>query len=146
MLVLFFFFSSRRRHTRCALVTGVQTCALPIYIRDPKGRISDSYGVNSLPNMFIVDVDGTVAHVHRGYSEEMIDGFIKEMLALLPPEALAKPANGSSRRLHPGRSALGRARFPREPGRARLRYCTRRTPRPYTPPYCRQRSASDRFP
>src|SRR3546814_3589087 len=26
-----FFFSSRRRHTRCALVTGVQTCALPIY-------------------------------------------------------------------------------------------------------------------
>src|SRR3546814_11535530 len=32
-LVLYFdfFFSSRRRHTRCALVTGVQTCALPIY-------------------------------------------------------------------------------------------------------------------
>src|SRR3546814_4938177 len=26
----FCFFSSRRRHTRCALVTGVQTCALPI--------------------------------------------------------------------------------------------------------------------
>src|SRR3546814_19561959 len=26
-----FFFSSRRRHTSCALVTGVQTCALPIY-------------------------------------------------------------------------------------------------------------------
>src|SRR3546814_8384958 len=29
-IFLFFFFSSRRRHTRCALVTGVQTCALPI--------------------------------------------------------------------------------------------------------------------
>src|SRR3546814_10315772 len=28
--MVFFFFSSRRRHTRCALVTGVQTCALPI--------------------------------------------------------------------------------------------------------------------
>src|SRR3546814_12799004 len=28
--LLVFFFSSRRRHTRCALVTGVQTCALPI--------------------------------------------------------------------------------------------------------------------
>src|SRR3546814_6964665 len=27
---LCFFLSSRRRHTRCALVTGVQTCALPI--------------------------------------------------------------------------------------------------------------------
>src|SRR3546814_20872364 len=35
MYVIFylFFFSSRRRHTRCALVTGVQTCALPIYVR-----------------------------------------------------------------------------------------------------------------
>src|SRR3546814_4514928 len=31
-MFLFFFFSSRRRHTRCALVTGVQTCALPISI------------------------------------------------------------------------------------------------------------------
>src|SRR3546814_1522236 len=30
LLYCFFFFSSRRRHTRCALVTGVQTCALPI--------------------------------------------------------------------------------------------------------------------
>src|SRR3546814_3719137 len=29
-----FFFSSRRRHTRCALVTGVQTCALPISFSD----------------------------------------------------------------------------------------------------------------
>src|SRR3546814_6763876 len=33
MCTLFFFFSSRRRHTRCALVTGVQTCALPIWQR-----------------------------------------------------------------------------------------------------------------
>src|SRR3546814_9330059 len=31
-MLCFFFFSSRRRHTRCALVTGVQTCALPIYL------------------------------------------------------------------------------------------------------------------
>src|SRR3546814_1747510 len=30
MYCVIFFFSSRRRHTRCALVTGVQTCALPI--------------------------------------------------------------------------------------------------------------------
>src|SRR3546814_7704765 len=35
-LSAFFFFSSRRRHTRCALVTGVQTCALPIYADDMK--------------------------------------------------------------------------------------------------------------
>src|SRR3546814_6064739 len=31
IFAVFFFFSSRRRHTSCALVTGVQTCALPIY-------------------------------------------------------------------------------------------------------------------
>src|SRR3546814_10364715 len=31
---MLFFFSSRRRHTICALVTGVQTCALPIYLAD----------------------------------------------------------------------------------------------------------------
>src|SRR3546814_16149879 len=31
-----FFFSSRRRHTRCALVTGVQTCALPISPNRPQ--------------------------------------------------------------------------------------------------------------
>src|SRR3546814_5995141 len=30
VVLISFFFSSRRRHTRCALVTGVQTCALPI--------------------------------------------------------------------------------------------------------------------
>src|SRR3546814_12804743 len=30
LFLYLFFFSSRRRHTRCALVTGVQTCALPI--------------------------------------------------------------------------------------------------------------------
>src|SRR3546814_7396335 len=30
----YFFFSSRRRHTRYALVTGVQTCALPISLID----------------------------------------------------------------------------------------------------------------
>src|SRR3546814_2924724 len=31
--IAFFFFSRRRRHTICALVTGVQTCALPIYAK-----------------------------------------------------------------------------------------------------------------
>src|SRR3546814_19742189 len=38
-MVVFCFFSSRRRHTRCALVTGVQTCALPILHRADIERI-----------------------------------------------------------------------------------------------------------
>ena len=33
-----FFFSSRRRHTRCADVTGVQTCALPIWREESVGK------------------------------------------------------------------------------------------------------------
>src|SRR3546814_2308053 len=36
--VVVFFFSSRGRHTRCALVTGVQTCALPISVVEPEVR------------------------------------------------------------------------------------------------------------
>src|SRR3546814_18431642 len=35
MAMVFYLFSSRRRHTRCALVAGVQTCALPIYLPKP---------------------------------------------------------------------------------------------------------------
>src|SRR3546814_7963959 len=35
-----FLFSSRRRHTRCALVTGVQTCALPISVPGPDGSFT----------------------------------------------------------------------------------------------------------
>src|SRR3546814_15248916 len=41
------FFSSRRRHTRCALVTGVQTCALPICLRDQEGGWIGAAVVNS---------------------------------------------------------------------------------------------------
>src|SRR3546814_8248223 len=38
VFLYFFFFASRRRHTRCALVTGVQTCALPILRREIESR------------------------------------------------------------------------------------------------------------
>src|SRR3546814_8296640 len=38
-----FFLSSRRRHTRCALVTGVQTCALPISDQGLFVRLTGDY-------------------------------------------------------------------------------------------------------
>src|SRR3546814_5299333 len=44
MLVWLFFFSSRRRHTRCALVTGVQTCALPIWRQGQVGEAGQLEG------------------------------------------------------------------------------------------------------
>src|SRR3546814_4450498 len=55
---MFFFFSSRRRHTRCALVTGVQTCALPICAigrqssRRRKDRPAPSRAARSTPISF----------------------------------------------------------------------------------------------
>src|SRR3546814_7871262 len=50
MVCLFvcFFFSSRRRHTRCALVTGVQTCALPISI-DQSAKVVTAYRLGIWP-------------------------------------------------------------------------------------------------
>src|SRR3546814_13378225 len=41
-----FFFSSRRRHTSGALVTGVQTCALPIYLQ--VGQFKQPNGLEEL--------------------------------------------------------------------------------------------------
>src|SRR3546814_7304524 len=42
----FVFFLSRRRQTRCALVTGVQTCALPISVRDAVGSVASARPVH----------------------------------------------------------------------------------------------------
>src|SRR3546814_12308766 len=47
-VILAFFFSSRRRHTRCALVTGVQTCALPIYRQDEAEEPRPDIGIRPL--------------------------------------------------------------------------------------------------
>src|SRR3546814_8693874 len=41
--IVLFFFTSRRRHTSCALVTGVQTCALPICGRGEQTLFPEEY-------------------------------------------------------------------------------------------------------
>src|SRR3546814_3766929 len=60
----FFFFTSRRRHTSCALVTGVQTCALPILL----GMKVASF------NFFRVSVDYVLAFVVTVNS--LVSGYI----------------------------------------------------------------------
>src|SRR3546814_14735368 len=58
-----FFFSSRRRHTRCALVTGVQTCALPIStagIERLRGPISEAIEKVLAPRALVWKNDSSV--------------------------------------------------------------------------------------
>src|SRR3546814_10573820 len=56
-----FFFSSRRRHTRCALVTGVQTCALPIcsHMPLPEGQMAcvDCHNPHGTINVALLKTD-----------------------------------------------------------------------------------------
>src|SRR3546814_9825027 len=63
-----FFFSSRRRHTRCALVTGVQTCALPISIADNR----TDFRVDIIPD--------------RLENKERTLALLQELLALTPED------------------------------------------------------------
>src|SRR3546814_5383301 len=58
-----FVFSSRRRHTRCALVTGVQTCALPILREQRRGR---EMGHRGLPHDLKMIMRGHILEVDHG--------------------------------------------------------------------------------
>src|SRR3546814_20140131 len=59
---MFCFFSSRRRHTRCALVTGVQTCALPAFHEPMTATQADP----SLQALMLPFADGTLAWPRDG--------------------------------------------------------------------------------
>src|SRR3546814_2112708 len=59
-LKLGFFFSSRRRHTRCALVTGVQTCALPIWLVYKPDDQRFKFGAEVVYALSKSDIDFTV--------------------------------------------------------------------------------------
>src|SRR3546814_5140985 len=54
-----FFFSSRRRHTRCALVTGVQTCALPIWDSYSAGQNAPTHPIEDEPPSGVTSCIGT---------------------------------------------------------------------------------------
>src|SRR3546814_7774236 len=71
---VFFFFSSRRRHTRCALVTGVQTCALPILRPDTKALLLHA----PLPE-FLLSVARKGLWC-RLWARELLEGLIRENL------------------------------------------------------------------
>src|SRR3546814_18699046 len=66
---LYFFFSSRRRHTRCALVTGVQTCALPIF---PESKSGDKYFTDKGRDCLTGFMHYLVSHVNDAKSDKGI--------------------------------------------------------------------------
>lgn len=61
------------------------------YIHDP-GTVAKYYVVRSVPNLFVINQQGVIAQVHRGYSAQMVEQFAKEVASLLPPEVLKLPA------------------------------------------------------
>src|SRR3546814_6002685 len=91
------FISSRRRHTICALVTGVQTCALPILVWDPilseRGwsRFPDNIGLGFRvrgegigPGPFgMLNSPGTFGHMGAGSTGFWIDPEYELSYALL---------------------------------------------------------------
>src|SRR3546814_4957284 len=79
MFLFVFFFSSRRRHTRCALVTGVQTCALPIFPYTERKRLGSAgheysrehivADLGNLPRAAVARVEDGMAHrTEHGFS------------------------------------------------------------------------------
>ena len=61
------------------------------HIRDT-GAVARHYGITAVPNLFVIDQAGRIAKVHRGYSPQQLRQFAEEIAALLPAEALKRPA------------------------------------------------------
>src|SRR3546814_7169704 len=83
-----FFFSSRRRHTRCALVTGVQTCALPISQYREGPRAAD-VGQSDLGPVAVQE--GRAAYVSRGLVPlEERPGGCRDLVPWVPGQGLGR--------------------------------------------------------
>src|SRR3546814_13018850 len=109
-----FFFSSRRRHTRCALVTGVQTCALPIYPLTPvlalAGLLLGLAAVLVTPREEEPQIDVTMANVTVPFPGASVEDV--ENLVSYPLEQVLAEIDGvrnvySASR--PGVAEIGRA-------------------------------------
>ncbi|NUO78248.1 MAG: TlpA family protein disulfide reductase [Lysobacter sp.] len=55
-------------------------------IRDP-GTVARHYRVRAVPNAFLIDTQGRIAYVQRGYTPAKVERLVRELHALLPPIA-----------------------------------------------------------
>src|SRR3546814_4886239 len=83
---MFFFFSSRRRHTRCALVTGAQTCALPIWRTERRGGFmtagSATQRIEPQPWMTAPETRAVIAALTAAGAEvRFVGGCVRDALA-----------------------------------------------------------------
>src|SRR3546814_10731172 len=102
-MFLFFLFSSRRRHTRCALVTGVQTCALPIFGRAVRPCLSydgadrDAQPIfeivrnEALPGTKIIRLGGPCTRLSHPPTEDVIPLVKNGLIANRCPDTKAEP-------------------------------------------------------
>src|SRR3546814_3759326 len=102
-----FFFSSRRRHTRCALVTGVQTCALPISCRRCAGGAKGP----AVPKGPAVS-KGKVCGMVEGLRDHPLRGTLNAEVHSRPFAALQAPERISHLALLSGEGAAERERQP----------------------------------
>ena len=65
------------------------------YVLDSKGKAAEAYGVKAIPLMFVLDQDGRISAVHRGYSEASLPGILEQVLALLPEHVRTRPAQNT---------------------------------------------------
>lgn len=62
------------------------------FVHDKKGHTARKFGVKGIPFMVILDIDGTVAYKHTGYSESALSGFVDEINGLLVKNRLVGDA------------------------------------------------------
>src|SRR3546814_13397948 len=147
-----FFFSSRRRHTICALVTGVQTCALPISrpatVQLVSGQRWTGLEVLATIGGEMLDKEGDV-EFRATYERRGRPGTLHELSRFVSPDGLwaypgaveaargsrrpkplpaLNPQSGAAGKRVPVRAGFGRLRVPKNKTRESLTPNTYRTP------------------
>src|SRR3546814_20903536 len=152
MLILFFF-SSKRRQTICALVTGVQTCALPIFgidykdsdadaqrwlarhgnpyrtvVTDPHGAVGLEWGVYGAPETYVLNADGIIVDKQIGPIDAHVwRARLVPPLQAQPGRRLRWPRRPVERRIGQARGSTGRYRWTQYHYNNKDRNCSHKT-------------------